>query len=124
MKPQKGCHSELSSNENIDILFLLVACTELKLAWQDLAASMDEGDVAKFTDAVKEFDSMTRLVLSIGILPVISFVAFGRCSSIVGPSPLHEVSYVDLFQDPWKTTLLLKAKNELKKKEDDEDDLT
>ncbi|RLN18588.1 hypothetical protein C2845_PM02G08340 [Panicum miliaceum] len=53
----------------------------------DLAASMDEGDVAKFTDAVKEFDSMTRL-------------------------------------DPWKTTVLLKAKNELKKKEDDEDDLT
>jgi alpha-soluble NSF attachment protein len=29
-----------------------------------------------------------------------------------------------LLQDPWKTTLLLKAKNELKKKEDDEDDLT
>ncbi|KAL6599157.1 hypothetical protein ACP70R_046021 [Stipagrostis hirtigluma subsp. patula] len=28
----------------------------------DLAASMDEGDVAKFTDAIKEFDSMTRLV--------------------------------------------------------------
>ncbi|CAD6205747.1 unnamed protein product [Miscanthus lutarioriparius] len=53
----------------------------------DLAASMDEGDVGKFTDAVKEFDSMTRL-------------------------------------DPWKTTLLLKAKNELKKKDDDEDDLT
>jgi alpha-soluble NSF attachment protein len=53
----------------------------------DLAASMDEGDIAKFTDAIKEFDSMTRL-------------------------------------DPWKTTLLLRAKNELKKKEDDEDDLT
>ncbi|RCV41990.1 hypothetical protein SEVIR_9G177700v4 [Setaria viridis] len=53
----------------------------------DLAASMDEGDVAKFTDAVKEFDSFTRL-------------------------------------DPWKTTLLLKAKNELKKKEDDDEDLT
>ncbi|TVU03869.1 hypothetical protein EJB05_50582 [Eragrostis curvula] len=53
----------------------------------DLAASMDEGDVAKFTDAIKEFDSMTRL-------------------------------------DPWKTTLLLKAKNELKKRDDDEDDLT
>jgi alpha-soluble NSF attachment protein len=30
-----------------------------------------------------------------------------------------------LFQDPWKTTLLLKVKNELKKKEEeDEDDLT
>jgi len=28
---------------------------------EDLAASMDEGDVAKFTDTVKEFDSMTRL---------------------------------------------------------------
>ena len=28
-------------------------------------------------------------------------------------------------QDPWKTTLLLKVKNELKKKEEeDEDDLT
>ncbi|XP_006659269.1 alpha-soluble NSF attachment protein 2 [Oryza brachyantha] len=53
----------------------------------DLAAAIDEGDVAKFTDAIKEFDSMTRL-------------------------------------DPWKTTLLLRAKNELKKKEDDEDDLT
>ncbi|GJN09791.1 hypothetical protein PR202_ga27827 [Eleusine coracana subsp. coracana] len=53
---------------------------------QDLAAAMDEGDIAKFTDAIKEFDSMTRL-------------------------------------DPWKTTLLLRAKNELKKKED-EDDLT
>ncbi|GJN40426.1 hypothetical protein PR202_gb29635 [Eleusine coracana subsp. coracana] len=55
--------------------------------YQDLAASMDEGDVSKFTDAIKEFDSMTRL-------------------------------------DPWKTTLLLKAKNELKKRDDDEDDLT
>ncbi|KAK3150061.1 hypothetical protein QOZ80_3AG0227330 [Eleusine coracana subsp. coracana] len=53
----------------------------------DLAASMDEGDVSKFTDAIKEFDSMTRL-------------------------------------DPWKTTLLLKAKNELKKRDEDEDDLT
>ncbi|KAJ0982411.1 hypothetical protein J5N97_010666 [Dioscorea zingiberensis] len=53
----------------------------------DLAASMDEEDVGKFTDAIKEFDSMTRL-------------------------------------DPWKTTLLLRAKNVLKAKEDEEDDLT
>lgn len=29
---------------------------------QDLAASMDEEDVLKFTEAIKEFDSMTRLV--------------------------------------------------------------
>ncbi|OEL20777.1 Alpha-soluble NSF attachment protein [Dichanthelium oligosanthes] len=86
-QPQKGYKSKLFTHKNVDILFSWVACTELKLAWQDLAASMDEGDVAKFTDAVKEFDSMTRL-------------------------------------DPWKTTLLLKAKNELKKQEDDEDDLT
>lgn len=30
--------------------------------FQDLAAAIDEEDVAKFTDAVKEFDSMTPLV--------------------------------------------------------------
>lgn len=30
--------------------------------WQDIAASVDEEDVAKFTDVVKEFDSMTPLV--------------------------------------------------------------
>ncbi|KAK1284140.1 hypothetical protein QJS10_CPB21g00465 [Acorus calamus] len=53
----------------------------------DLAASMDEEDVGKFTDVIKEFDNMTRL-------------------------------------DPWKTTLLLRAKNALKAKEDEEDDLT
>ncbi|XP_020577536.1 alpha-soluble NSF attachment protein-like [Phalaenopsis equestris] len=53
----------------------------------DLAASMDEEDVIKFTEAIKEFDSMTRL-------------------------------------DPWKTTLLLRAKNALKAKENEEDDLT
>jgi len=28
------------------------------------------------------------------------------------------------MQDPWKTTLLLRAKNALKAKEDEEDDLT
>ncbi|KAG1370088.1 alpha-soluble NSF attachment protein [Cocos nucifera] len=53
----------------------------------DLAASMDEEDVGKFTDVIKEYDSMTRL-------------------------------------DPWKTTLLLRAKNALKAKEEEEDDLT
>ncbi|GLJ25249.1 hypothetical protein SUGI_0483340 [Cryptomeria japonica] len=53
----------------------------------DLAGSIDEEDVVKFTDVVKEFDSMTRL-------------------------------------DQWKTTLLLRAKNALKAKEVEEDDLT
>ncbi|CAL9158625.1 unnamed protein product [Musa hybrid cultivar] len=53
----------------------------------DLADSMDEGDVAKFTDAAQEYDSMTRL-------------------------------------DPWKTTLLLRVKNAIKAKEEEEDDLT
>lgn len=33
---------------------------------------MDEGDVAKFTDAIKEFDSMTRLVCS-GTAPMFYF---------------------------------------------------
>nr|WJV41845.1 alpha-soluble NSF attachment protein [Phlomoides rotata] len=53
----------------------------------DLAAAVDEEDVAKFTDAVKEFDSMTQL-------------------------------------DAWKTTLLLRVKEALKAKEQEEDDLT
>lgn len=30
--------------------------------WQDIAATIDEEDIAKFTDVVKEFDSMTPLV--------------------------------------------------------------
>jgi len=30
--------------------------------WQDIAAAIDEEDVAKFTDVIKEFDSMTALV--------------------------------------------------------------
>lgn len=29
---------------------------------QNLAEALDEGDVVKFTDAVQEYDSMTRLV--------------------------------------------------------------
>lgn len=53
----------------------------------DLAASIDEEDVAKFTNVIKEFDSMTPL-------------------------------------DAWKTTLLLRAKETLKAKELEEDDLT
>ena len=56
---------------------------ELKFAWQDLAASMDEGDVGKFTDAVKEFDSMTRLVQSIGNLSVFFLHYLGDASSRV-----------------------------------------
>ncbi|KAG9448868.1 hypothetical protein H6P81_008833 [Aristolochia fimbriata] len=53
----------------------------------DLSSAIDEEDITKFTDVVKEFDSMTRL-------------------------------------DAWKTSLLLHAKNTLKAKEDEEDDLT
>ncbi|XP_068647550.1 alpha-soluble NSF attachment protein-like [Aristolochia californica] len=53
----------------------------------DLSSAIDEEDVPKFTDVVKEFDSMTRL-------------------------------------DAWKTTLLLRAKNAVKAKEDEDDDLT
>lgn len=38
--------------------------------WQDIAASVDEEDVAKFTDVVKEFDSMTPLVhISSNLIP-------------------------------------------------------
>ena len=53
----------------------------------ELAEAMDEGDVAKFTNSLQEYDSMTRL-------------------------------------DPWKTTLLLRVKNAIKAKEEEEDDLT
>lgn len=35
---------------------------ELTLWYQDIAAAIDEEDVMKFTDVVKEFDSMTPLV--------------------------------------------------------------
>ncbi|XP_042393323.1 alpha-soluble NSF attachment protein-like [Zingiber officinale] len=52
-----------------------------------LADSMDEEDVGKFTEALHEYDSMTRL-------------------------------------DAWKTTLLLRVKNAIKQKEEEEDDLT
>jgi hypothetical protein len=59
----------------------LADLAELKFAWQDLAASTDEGDVGKFTDAVKEFDSMTRLVQSIGNFSVFSFIIWAGASS-------------------------------------------
>ncbi|KAJ0612156.1 putative NSF attachment protein [Helianthus annuus] len=40
-----------------------VAITNALERYQDMAAAMDEKDVAKFSDAVKEFDSMTKLVI-------------------------------------------------------------
>ncbi|EFJ18019.1 hypothetical protein SELMODRAFT_233613 [Selaginella moellendorffii] len=54
---------------------------------KDLAEAIEQEDVEKFTDVVKEFDSMTRL-------------------------------------DGWKTTMLLRAKNAMKAKIDEDDDLT
>ncbi|XP_021732581.1 alpha-soluble NSF attachment protein 2-like [Chenopodium quinoa] len=52
-----------------------------------LASAIDDQDVGKFTDLVKEFDSMTPL-------------------------------------DAWKTTLLLRVKENLKAQDNDDDDLT
>ncbi|RWW32338.1 hypothetical protein GW17_00003001 [Ensete ventricosum] len=66
---------------------LLAVRLEPQIYFSFLADSMDEGDVVKFTDALQEYDSMTRL-------------------------------------DPWKTTLLLRVKNAIKAKEEEEDDLT
>ncbi|KAJ4755006.1 Alpha-soluble NSF attachment protein [Rhynchospora pubera] len=77
-------HNALERFQDIDPTFS--GTREYRLL-ADLAAAMDDGDITKFTDAIREFDSMTRL-------------------------------------DPWKTTLLLRAKNTLKEKEDEEDDLT
>ena len=41
-------------------------CSFIRLIFlpQDIASAIDEEDVAKFTDVVKEFDSMTTLVRS------------------------------------------------------------
>ncbi|KAJ1697937.1 hypothetical protein LUZ63_006449 [Rhynchospora breviuscula] len=77
-------HNALERFQDIDPTFS--GTREYRLL-ADLAAAMDDGDITKFTDAIREFDSMTRL-------------------------------------DPWKTTLLLRAKNTLKEKEEEEDDLT
>ncbi|KAJ3698386.1 hypothetical protein LUZ61_002091 [Rhynchospora tenuis] len=77
-------HNALERFQDIDPTFS--GTREYRLL-ADLAAAMDDGDITKFTDAIREFDSMTRL-------------------------------------DTWKTTLLLRAKNTLKEKEEEEDDLT
>ena len=44
------------------LFYLIVLKIPLYIFCQDIAASIDEEDVAKFTDVVKEFDSMTPLV--------------------------------------------------------------
>lgn len=77
-------HNALERYQELDPTFS--GTREYKLL-ADLATAMDEEDVEMFTEAIKEFDSMTRL-------------------------------------DPWKTTLLLRAKNALKAKEQDDGDLT
>jgi len=43
-------------------VFLILKSKNCLNLLQDLAASIDESDVVKFTDVVKEFDSMSRLV--------------------------------------------------------------
>ena len=64
------------------MLLDLVKCS------QDLIEGFEGGDADKFTDAIAEFDSMTRL-------------------------------------DPWKTTLLLRAKKRIEaRNEVDEEDFT
>jgi hypothetical protein len=63
---QNGSQSKLFTHKNIDIKFFFFVWLALKFSWQGLAASMDEGDIAKFTDAIKTIDSITLLVLSIG----------------------------------------------------------
>ncbi|EFJ20447.1 hypothetical protein SELMODRAFT_109073 [Selaginella moellendorffii] len=54
---------------------------------KELAETIEQEDATKFTDAVKEYDSISRL-------------------------------------DPWKTTMLLRAKKALKAKEEEEEELT
>ncbi len=42
---------------------------------QDLVQTIEDVDVVKFTDVVKDFDSFTRLVCAIN--PVFTYVSFG-----------------------------------------------
>lgn len=42
--------------------FVVIKTKNFLFLFQDLAASIDEEDVDRFTNAIKEFDSMTRLV--------------------------------------------------------------
>lgn len=44
------------------VILIIVLCLNYVNLWQDLTASIEEEDVTKFTDAIKEFDSMTKLV--------------------------------------------------------------
>ncbi|KAG0497433.1 hypothetical protein HPP92_001882 [Vanilla planifolia] len=78
----------------------------LKKQLGNLAAAVDEEDVEKFTGSIMTSDGITRL--GFGGRHVIDklkeFVGFGR--------------------DPWKTALLLRAKNKLHGEENEEDDLT
>lgn len=45
---------------------------KLIFLWQDIAAAIDEEDVTKFTDVVKEFDSMTPLVCLFKVVQTLS----------------------------------------------------
>ena len=48
----------------ISLLTFLMMYWQFKKYWQDIAAAIDEEDVGKFTEVIKEFDSMTPLVSS------------------------------------------------------------
>ncbi|WRX21116.1 hypothetical protein QQP08_013603 [Theobroma cacao] len=93
----------------------------------DIASAIDEEDVTKFTDVVKEFDSMTPLVCQ---SPLQMLVGWSRTHWILVLSPeITTLMCLLLFpqnavQDSWKTTLLLRVKEKLKAKELEEDDLT
>ncbi|KAJ0509070.1 hypothetical protein HanIR_Chr11g0524651 [Helianthus annuus] len=61
--PRSQEHTNTNGSLKTCLLFWDKTCNRFKVfsvLWQGLAAAMDE-DVAKFTDAVKEFDSMTKL---------------------------------------------------------------
>ena len=105
---------------------------ELLLLWQDIASAIDEEDVTKFTDVVKEFDSMTPLVCQSPLQMLLGWTSgleWSRTHWILVLTPEITILMCLLFppnelQDSWKTTLLLRVKEKLKAKELEEDDLT
>ncbi|CAL5404702.1 unnamed protein product [Camellia sinensis] len=92
----------------------------------DLADAIDQEDVAKFTDAVKEFDSMTQLIILAAETMVsqvlIIYGGINACKEI--KVWIGSEMEVKINGDAWKTTLLLRVKEALKAKELEEDDLT
>ena len=111
------------------LLFEIQILMSLCILWQDIASAIDEEDVTKFTDVVKEFDSMTPLVCQSPLQMLLGWTSGLEWSWVLVVTTEITILMCLLFpqyalQGSWKTTLLLRVKEKLKAKELEEDDLT